>query len=546
MLLSAVGLLLQMVSATPPDAQALRAAKSAQHRFESARRARLPVEWHGGDGRCDTRVGRYCYWYDSADAKRIAEPKAIGDARQRLLSVLDSQEVRSPADPWIVGQRVRYLVEAGRIDDAVAAARACAAAQWWCAALDGLALHVGERYVEAESAFDVALGAMPRTQRCAWEDIRVLLSGALAHELDRADCTRRERLAARVLALAQPLWSTPGNDFRTEMLARRTMVALLETSANAQGMAWGKDSEELLLRYGWSEWFSRQEPSPLYYASTVVTGHDREPSYNLIPSIVTAASLPRVTANAWELTASRAVSRYAPRSLDALTPLRHQLARFPRGDSLLIAAAMAPIDTAMTHDSVVIALAAYDGDSVRVNRSVARALTLTVHNDSTIVSVEARGVRSKHASRARYTVGPLVRTDRGVVSDLLVYRPATGVSDDSLESALDAAVTEPRVTAGEPLGVYWETADVPRSNGWVSLTVEPMHIGLARRVAIRLHLAAEAAPVRLRWRAMLEGAQRHHVTVRMPPTARGSYRMQLAIDVDGTPLVSAREITIAP
>ena len=47
---------------------------------------------------------------------------------------------------WIAGQRVRYLLEAGDEDGAVAAARACRAERWWCAALEGLALHEAQRF----------------------------------------------------------------------------------------------------------------------------------------------------------------------------------------------------------------------------------------------------------------------------------------------------------------------------------------------------------------------------------------------------------------
>jgi hypothetical protein len=547
MVLSTIGLLLQLlVVPTRDDAAILRSARQAQQRFESLRRARLPIDWRGGSGgRCDARIGRYCYWYDTTDSKPIPEGRAISDARERLIRGLDTASWQNPRDPWIAGQLVRYLLEAGRSDSAVAAASRCQADRWWCSALAGLALHVGERYPSADSAYADALAAMPVEQRCAWLDVRELLPSDLASQLGRTGCEERAELGERLVRLAQPLWMLPGRDWRTEILARRTMALLLAHAAHPQ-MSWGDDSRELLMRFGWSEWFTRSEATGMYAAS-VVTGHDREPSYNVFPD-VHAVRASRVAASDWQLRAQFARSRYAPRSVLRLGSLRHQLARFAHGDSLLVAVRFAPTDSALLRDSLrgsIVALVhdSLEGTPLREMRGVA-----VIRSDTSVVSVEVLGAQSKHAERARYTIEPLARVAGSVLSDLLLFAP-DGQAPENLEAALGTALPDARVSAHSPLGVYWELdgGSGARASAVLSLTVRPVHVGAVRRVATKLHLAPPLAPVRLRWQAAVESRHGQQVTLRLPENARGRYRVELTLQrATGPLLTSAREIEIEP
>jgi len=139
-----------------PDSQhILRSARAAQADFESIRRHNLPKEPGHGAADCDERIGRFCYWYDDDDETPRPPPpesEAITRARDRLLGTLDSAALALPGDDWIAGQRVRYLLQSGRPAEALAAARTCRAALWWCEALTGLALHVAGDYGPADSA----------------------------------------------------------------------------------------------------------------------------------------------------------------------------------------------------------------------------------------------------------------------------------------------------------------------------------------------------------------------------------------------------------
>ena len=553
MLLSTAGVLLQLLaSASPQDARLLRDARTAQVRFESVRRMHLPRDWHGGSGgACDARIGRYCYWYDSTETPPVPEPPRITEARDRLLSILDSSAARNPGDAWIAGQRTRYLIEAGRADEAAAVARACDAERWWCSALEGLALHVSDRYAAADSAFGIALEAMPEAQRCEWLDLHLLVTDRVSREISRAPCDQQGPIAQRLWTLGQPLWSTPGNDLRTEHFARLTMAAILARSANAHGLTWGDDSRELLIRYGWAEWFTRQEAGPSLYASPAITGHDREPSFYFFPDVKSARNGIRISPESWALRMPTARSRYAPRHLKGLSGLSHQLVRLPRGDSMLLATAFEIRDTALARDSVVARIVAYRHGELRVAEPRTGALwtALSLPNDSAIASIEVLGVTSKHAARARYTIDPLPRIQGAALSDLLLFDPSRGYSGADFGTLMSEALTADRISARAPLGVYWEIEGAARSApAWISLTVEPIRVSLPRRMATRLHLAQPAAPVRLRWQSMIQKLlENQSVVLRLPPGARGRYRVVLTVEpYGGSPLTTSREIELVP
>ena len=113
-------------SARSPRVDSIDARKRAvrmQTWFERVRHMNLPVRFSGGGGYdCDARIGRFCQWNDD-DPKAPKEPKPIAEARDRLIRSLDSAAARSPGDDWITGQRIRYLIEAGRDSAAVEVAR---------------------------------------------------------------------------------------------------------------------------------------------------------------------------------------------------------------------------------------------------------------------------------------------------------------------------------------------------------------------------------------------------------------------------------------
>ena len=129
------------------------AAKNAQLQFEHYRRNNLPESRSSrGGGSCDEQVGRFCYWYDEKEPPPPRELDRVTEARSRLIALLDSAARPNPSNVWVASQRVRYLAEAGRARDAIAAALACRADTWRCGTLVGFAYHDGGDYFRADSA----------------------------------------------------------------------------------------------------------------------------------------------------------------------------------------------------------------------------------------------------------------------------------------------------------------------------------------------------------------------------------------------------------
>lgn len=540
-------LLLQLVTSSPADVPALRRARDAQERFEVTRRLHLPRGTSASRHRCDVEIGRYCYWYDSTETQRPPEPARITAAREQLNAALDVAARALPGDEWIAGQRVRYLIDAGQFDAAVAAARGCAADGWWCDALEGLALHAAQRYVASDSAFGRALAGMSPERRCEWTDLRLQTAGALSKEIARASCEDRAAIARRLWQLGRPLWSTPGNDLATEHFARRTMALILERAATTRGSSFGADNRELLLRYGWTEWFTRDEPTIYQVASPGMTGHSREPSYNFLPDIRSAQRAPRVTSRHWGLRSPAASTRYAPRHVEWMGELRHQLARFPRGDSTLVVVAYRVTDAALGRDSVFGALAWLDDDGARVVAASrdSQPIRGIVGRDTGVASIEVVGARSKRVERSRYTVDPLP-CSTWCLSDPLLFVARDSARDVSIDDALAAAVSGGQASGDAPLGVYWEIEGVERTPMTVTLTIEPVAVSRLRRLAARVKLASEPSPVRLRWTHVAESSRSTHgLALRLPANAHGRLRVVLSVEPRGSAAQTvSREIEV--
>src|SRR5262249_17729675 len=142
---------------------------------------------------CDLQFADYCHHFATPDEDAPPEPPGTDQARADLLGALDEGARLLPGDPWIAGQRVRYLVEHARPGAAADAARECRAERWWCMALEGFALHAQEDDGAADRAFAEALAAMPAGERCAWSDLSPLLD-------DPSDAYRKLPCEAREAA----------------------------------------------------------------------------------------------------------------------------------------------------------------------------------------------------------------------------------------------------------------------------------------------------------------------------------------------------------
>ena len=481
----------------------VRSARSAQNAFESFRRARLPVG-RGMGGTCDIRIGRYCYWRGDEDDDKPAppEPADVRDRRTSLIRMLDSASRMITGDAWIAGQHVRYLVEAGRIDDAWSfSTRECGASVSWCSALAGYTAHSAQRFAAADSMYGVALAAMDSAERCRWLDASMLLDDALQHRFDRLDCPSREELVRRIFWFGAPLYSISATDLFTEHLARVTRAKIAEHSAGIDGEAWADDQRELMTRYGWPQWYSQSIPPFGSQGRPSITGHDSGLPYNYIPTLVRssawATSLPTIG-----ISTTRA-HRPATRR-----PSRVRCTTF-RVRSPVSGAATPPSSSrrgtrVATRPSSAAARGALRraGDRPGHHRATRR------HNRGTHrgnrrhrlrprESRVARGGRSSRRARSHRLPPRTTGASRSQTS-CCTRRPrarqpnSTRYGQCAGRSAVSGVARRRRV-----LGVVRCSCEGEPVH--FTLTVEQIDVGLARRAAERLHLADPTSALRIQW-----------------------------------------------
>lgn len=532
-----------------------RSAESAQRAFEAFRRARFPVR-SDGSGPCDVHIGRYCYWRGD-DGDDDPAPEVPADVRAHLNALvgqLDTAATRLTGDTWLAGQLVRYLGESQRADDAIRfATTRCAAGTAWCSALAGFAAHSDKRFALADSAFTVALNAMDLPERCRWLDISDLLDDPLAGRFEHLPCETRDSLARQILRLASPLYSVSTTDLLSEHLARYTRSQIVEHSATPDGEPWADDERELVMRYGWPQWYSRAFPNMMLDAQIRVTGHDSGMPYDFMPSSHAIDHEARITNDDWTLDDRFARTGYAPAYARSVHDLPSQLARFRRGDSTLVVAAWdARRDTTLIGRSLTASLVvAIDGAPLLVTRldsakSTGQLATATVA-DSGIVSLELLAQNERRAARRRE--GFVALDSSGVVlSDLLLYRPDASPNAD-FAAARDNALSSTEIPMARAVGVYWETYGLRTTGEPVhfTLSVQQIDVSWLRRAVERVHLADPTTGLRLQWDEVPErhdGIAARGVRVDLSRLRSGTYELAVTAETARASTTTKRNIVV--
>ncbi len=557
MLVSAIGMLMQLQFAgapavarepTPDSASSLHAVQDAQRDFERSRRGLLPWEDNAG-GRCDERVGRFCWWYDEGGADSVPEADAITQRRIGLLRQLDLHLLDHPGDAWATSLRVRYRAEAGHLAEAIAAAEACSASVWWCSALTGYAQHIAGRENAADSSFRSALVAMPPAMRCAWQDISTLLPADDRRRYRALDCADRHQWEGRYWMLSRIRLSTLGDEWRNEFLSRRVIAGISALSATPHALRWGDDAAELVLRYGWPmRWARARERSTALVAPTII-GHDPAPSFPLAPDAPFDSSL-ALPDDAWNLRSHSGPARYAPARTHSIGVVSAQLARFQRGDSTLVVAAYATNDDSLQNAQAWLtafstpAIFVTRGDSAHVGR-----LAVMSAGSPPLVGIELVDTTTRRLARSRRAFGREPAHAALMISDLLLYR-ARDEPPESVEQALETAIAGDAITVGERLGIFWETYGLAGDGEPVEVRVvlERLGSGWWRRARERLGLATAESPLQIQWpdaRPSAGGVASRGVAVDLSALAPARYRVAVVISTRSGDVANAeREIEI--
>jgi hypothetical protein len=528
------------------SARAFAAVRTAQSRFESVRRNHLPWTWSGGGGRCDERIGRFCLWHTDGESKwePPPDPVPVQDARASLIARLDTAAAVVPGDPWIAGQRVRYLLEAERADEAVAAARACrGASDGWCDALLGYALHQRGDYAAAENAFDAALRRMPERERERWTDISWLLEPDGLRVYRRLEGEARAEFEATFWWLADPFHMLPGNDRRSEHFARQVFDRMQHRAQGTEGISWGDDLREILTRYGApAGWERMRSSSPARDRDGILTRYPRGGRHFDPPPrfVEDPFAIPQ---DGWDLNPTVSRSGYAPAYASPVDELEYQIVTYRRADSLVVVAAVIPPQDSLgvRHESEVAMVLWTDRTApplvVRGRAGAEPAvLTAMVGTEPVLVSLEAMSRESRRGARQRFGLALGPPPAHGLsVSDLLLL---DGAEAASLEDAAGRALAGHRVRPGQRIGLFWEIYGLSRADLPVAVDIRilPERQGLLRRAAVRIGLARDRSPLAVRWReAPTEPGEVHprSVVIEVPRVPDGMYRLSVDLTPSG-------------
>ncbi|MEP6620555.1 MAG: hypothetical protein ABJE47_14610 [bacterium] len=527
----------------------LRRAQGEQASFERSRRALLPYGQSSG-GRCDVRLGRFCWWYDDAMPKFPPEAELITRRRAELLTALDQLGARYPGDDWFAGMRVHYRIDGRDLAGADSLVHSCHATAWWCSALTGYVAHARSEHQRADSAFAAAIQAMPVDSACTWRSIAPLLKDDDRDLYEHLPCNGRGDVERRYWLFSRPMLTNAANDWQNEFYVRRVLARLAERSATPQGLSWGDDAAELLLRYGWPVAWSRiQTIDPM--ADPSIIGHDPSPSFAFAPSAPMADSSNALSEEAWDLLDVRAEARYAPRLVRRMAGVSAQVARFRRGDSTLVVAAFAAADDSLHTAIASLAAATSDGKTFASTPDTIRAghAQVMMAGSPVLAGVEVTDTTTKLLARMRYAYAAGVDSARLVLSDLLLYR-AGSEQAATLDSALARAIPGDTVARGRPIGLFWESYGVASEGETVDLmvTVERIDHSWFRSTRQRLGITAEDTPIRMKWtdaRPPANRATARAISLDLANLDKGRYRVTLTMTpAAGAPVATSRELTL--
>jgi len=593
-----------------PDSSRVRSqAEDAQERFERIRRRLLPDVRADGGRPCEERIGRLCLWRGGEDDwEPVPDPSDLVDARNDLLEAMATAADHIPADEWILGQRIRYLGEAGRWEDAVRLARACGGgAPSWCSVLEGFALHGTGRYEMALERFRRGLETMDPEEARKWADPSMLLDGKGSDVLEDApDEGQWEDVRARVWALADPLYLVEGNDRESEHYARWTFSKMSDGARNAWGMRWGDDLEEITLRYGWERGWERVRPEVGLGRDVVsVIGHHLPNGKEFTPPgrVLEEPATPQP--GAWIPEEERPRSAHVPAYAPSLLPGIAQVAVFHRGDSILLAAATefpanpdtvrngatswSPIGNAGVVEGpipwpppplldgpeqfglfVVDEMGQISGTTARIGDAPGRisdatdgisgtsrgpregALHLTVPAGKYLLSVEAWAPEEGLGGRIRHGISTeVIPDDLATLSDLILLHPG-GALPQNLFLALPSMRSSVRLEANTPLVLGWEVFGLSSRQEDVSfqLSFYKEGEGFFRKIGRWLGLGGREEPLRIVWSEPGPsdmGPWFRSIEVTIPEVDPGEYLFRIKVTTPGRgELVRTRLVEIVP
>lgn len=328
---------------SPDSAQALRdLAQRAEKQYEYLLRRMAPVRLggHRSSSWCDETIGRFCLTFQSGgDDSRRPDTTVAGkviSARQLAVDMLRRAFSGLPGDIATAAPLLRYLVEDGRAEEAVAAARTFAWASGdsaWGPFLIAYSLHAAVDDSLAEVYFQRGLMHLPEEDREQFQRVDYLLDYEEQDVYRKLSDEEKRVYEAALWRIGDPLYLTPGNERYVEHLSRHVWSRILAGAPLAFRMhRWGDDLEELTVRYGVPT--SRERVlGDLFQSESLVEYYDPDQLAYLPETLYTRGVPPTPPPGMrWDLDRERARSGYRPRTIRVIRPMTLQVSRFPLPD----------------------------------------------------------------------------------------------------------------------------------------------------------------------------------------------------------------------
>lgn len=317
--------------------------------------------------------------------------------------------------------------------------------------------------------------------------------------------------------------------------------------------------EELLIRYGWAERWSRREDDPpgAYARQVSVVGHEASPAYRWTADGRLLDDPDAAGDGGWAPRDHEALERLASPHVRHLVEIHPQVALLRRGDSLLAVTWFRRPDTLPLRASRASLVVAREGEPAMVapfgadgaeGHLVATAVVSSVAH---IVGIEMPGDSGVVAWGRRFVAPGAHLRGALAISDILPHLPTDGPAP-SLEDAALLALPDGRARAGDPVAVYWEVyglADGAHEEVETTVSIVGGRPGLAARLWNRLRGRAPGSPVQMRWTDRVlsrGGVAARSVTIGIPQLEPGVYTLRLAVRAgDGRMATTSRAITVA-
>jgi hypothetical protein len=528
-------------------------------------------------------------------------------ARSELITDLEGAARELPGDAWLAGQRVRFAVDQHDWDAARRAADECRSSPWWCSALGGYVLYTSGQPARADSAFIVAVNAMPAAERCAWSNLSSLLDEPAQRSYNAVPCEARDTLNARIWWLADPLYTEAGNERRAEHYARVVLATIRSAVEPAERWNWrdgqgGNALHEMIVRYGW--------PSYSFWAGPAIDGsHYRylgirdeamqrlgvfttveysQARFHTFPDWSAVRDPWHASPGAWDLNGIQAQAaqpnlgwwpqeHYARDAGSLLAIQEQQTAFLRRHDGLELAVATDLSRSGLARNGVRTAqgslIVTPAPDSLRLTTETVSLDGTAVWRtiippQPTIIGLEVRATEPQSpAARIRYGVEPplplkvMAKGDIAISAPVLMQpAPSGALPNSDPATALASMLGTTRLRNMQRVGVYWETYGIPGGDSVdVALAVERHDSPNAlRRLGRVLHVVGSpSSTVTVRWREPQPGfvsttlngpepIQARNVSIDLSRLVPDKYTLTVSVTRAGQTASAAREFEILP